>query len=277
MPAGVLQLVPGKGSEVGDILATHPKVNKVSFTGSTKGGKELAKLAMDSVKRVTLELGGKSPAIILEDADFDMAAEKVLNTLFLNVGQTCSAASRVLAPRSKKKEIEDAFVAKAKEYKFGDPKDDSVDAGPLQSEQQFEKVTGFIKKGKETATLLYEQEPYSDEGFYIGPVLFTDVDNDSEIAQEEIFGPVLSIIFYDDIEEAVRLANEVKYGLSSHVYGDEKKAREIARRLLAGEVYINDTGNSTNSPFGGFKQSGIGREGNARALDSYIEIKSVIV
>lgn len=277
IPDGVFQLLPGRGSEVGDLLATHKLINKISFTGSTKGGTEIAQQAVSGVKRVTLELGGKSPAIILEDADLELAAKQVLNTVYSNVGQSCSAATRVLAPRAMRDQVEKAFVDRTKEYTFGHPEDENTDVGPLQSEQQYEKVTEFIKKGKESATLLYEGETQSTEGYNVPPVIFTDVDNKSEIAQEEIFGPVLSIIYYDTLDEALTMANDVKYGLSAMVFGEESKAKEVAKQILSGEVFINDSGDSTNAPFGGFKQSGMGREGGPYALDEYLELKAVIV
>lgn len=277
LPKGVFNLIPGRGGEVGDLLATHPDVNLVSFTGSTKGGTEVAKLAVDSVKRLTLELGGKSATILLEDGDISNAVKSTLDTVYLNVGQTCSATTRLLAPRKLKDKVEEELIKQTESYVFGDPLNDNSDAGPLASKKQFEKVQKYIELGKEEATLLYEGSKPEGKGYFVGPVIFTEVDPDAKIAQEEIFGPVLSVIYYDTEDEALDIANNSIYGLSGKIFGNEEKARKMARHFDTGQIQINDTGHRGNSPFGGFKQSGFGREGGYYGLEEYIELKTLIV
>ncbi|WP_164845502.1 aldehyde dehydrogenase family protein [Anaerosphaera multitolerans] len=277
LPPGVFQLLPGRGGEVGNILARDSDVDMVTFTGSTSGGKEIGKLALDTVKKITLELGGKSAAVVLEGADLKMSLKKVLDTVYLNVGQTCSAKSRLVAPRSLKPEIEKHLIELTKSYKFGNPEDESTDVGPLQSKAQFEKVSRYIEIGKEEARLLYEGEIPKGEGYYIGPVIFTDVAPKSKIAQEEIFGPVLSVIYYDTLEEAIEIGNDSIYGLSGMVFGPEKEALEVARQIRTGQIQINDGVFSQNAPFGGYKQSGLGREGSKYGFEEFLEIKAIFM
>lgn len=277
LPAGVLNLVPGRGGEVGNLLATHPDVNLVSFTGSTKGGIEVSKLALDSVKRLTLELGGKSATILLEDGDISAAVKSTLDTVYLNVGQTCSATTRLLAPRKLKDEVEAELIKQTKEYTFGDPLAEESIAGPLASKKQYDKVRKYIDLGKSEAELLYEGETPEGEGYFVGPVIFTEVDPKARIAQEEIFGPVLSIIYYDKEEEALQIANDSIYGLAGKIFGEEERARKLAKHFETGMIQINDTGRRGNAPFGGFKQSGFGREGGYYGLEEFIELKALIV
>lgn len=277
LPQGVFQLVTGRGAEVGNILATHKDVNMVSFTGSTKGGIEISKLAADTVKRVSLELGGKSPGILLEGADYEKALNSILGTVYLNVGQSCSAKTRLLAPRKDKEKIEKLLVELTKNYKFGSSADENADVGALQSKKQFDKVSGYVEIGKEEAQLLYQGEGYDGEGYYFPPTIFTEVDQNAKIAQNEIFGPVLSIIYYDNVEEAIEIANNTIYGLSGMIFGPEKEAREVAKEIRTGQLQINDAPFTHNAPFGGFKQSGIGREGSIYGLEEYIEIKTIFV
>ena len=277
-PKGVFNLVPGRGADVGNPLALHPDTNLITFTGSTDGGREVAKLAIDDVKRITLELGGKSPAVVLKDADLDLVVSKVLDDIYLNTGQSCSALSRLVIPAEDKEKIEKMIVEKTKDYKFGDPTEDGVDVGPLSSKKQFDKVKGFIEKGlEEGATMLLGEVPKESSGYYVNPVVFTDVNNKMEIAQEEIFGPVLCVITYDSLEEALEIANDTKYGLSSAVFGPEEEAIKMARRIKAGEVVINDGSSSHDAPFGGFKHSGKGREGGKYGLEEFLEIKALFM
>lgn len=276
-PEGVFNLVTGTGSEVGDILTKHPHVNMVTFTGSTETGKNVAQRALQSIKRITLELGGKSPSIILKDADLEKAVATTLDIVYGNTGQTCSAYTRLLVPKEYKEEVEELVISQTKEYPFGDPQESDANIGPLVSRKQFDKVKGYIEKGiEEGAKLIYGQVPkLPDRGYYIKPVVFTDVKNNMTIAREEIFGPVLSIISYQDKEEAIKLANDSPYGLSSAVFGPYDEALEVAKRIKAGNVQINGGKRFMGDPFGGFKQSGLGREGGVYGLEEFLEIKAI--
>src|SRR5699024_5673253 len=253
--------------------------NMVTFTGSTKGGREVAKLALDDVKRIALELGGKSPAIILKDADLKPAISKVLDKIYLNTGQTCSAYSRLLVPRDEKDKIEKLVVEMTKDYKFGNPEDPETIIGPLASQSQFDKVSYYIQKGiEEGAKLIIGKIPQESEGYYVGPTVFTDVNNDMEIARNEIFGPVLSIIPYDTVEEAIEVANDTEYGLSGAVFGpDDKEAYDVAKQIKTGTIVVNSGNQLHKAPFGGFKHSGIGREGGKYGLEEFLEIKAVFI
>lgn len=278
LPEGVLNLVTGRGSEVGSVLAKSKDVDMISFTGSTEGGSTLGAQAQETVKKVQLELGGKSPALVLEDADVEIVAKKVLDTVYSNVGQTCSCLSRVVAPRSIKQELEEALIEETKNYTFGNPYDEGTKVGPLSSKKQFEKVTSYVAIGKSEATLLYEGEVKDDKGYNFPPVIFTDVDQNATIAQEEIFGPVLSIIYYDDLAEGIDIANNTIYGLSSAVFGkDIDKCLEIAPKILAGDVHINGASGNSNAPFGGYKMSGYGREKGKYGLWEFLQSKAVYV
>lgn len=275
-PDGVFNLVPGRGSDVGDPLARHPDVDLVTFTGSTKGGKEISRLAAEDIKRITLELGGKSPAIILKGADLDLALSKVLDKIYLNAGQSCSAFSRLIVPIEEKNKIEEMIIEKTKAYKFGNPEDPDTLVGPLASQKQFEKVKYFIEKGlSEGARMLLGEMPEESNGYFVNPVVFTNVRNDMEIAREEIFGPVLSVISYETVEEAIEIANDTKYGLSSAVFGPVDNVLDIAYRLKAGEVVINHGSSSHKAPFGGYKHSGKGREGGKYGIEEFLEIKAL--
>src|SRR3954453_19097284 len=241
LPAGVFNLVSGTGPVVGEAIAAHPDVDMVSFTGSTRAGKRVGELAAQCVKPVALELGGKSPNVILEDANFEQAVTDGVGKAFLNSGQTCSALTRMLVPRSKLAEAEDIAVKAAETYTPGAPFDADTRLGPLVSEVQRERVRGYIQKGiDEGAKLLTggaEAPDGLDKGYYVRPTVFSDVRNDMTIAQEEIFGPVLSIIPYEDEEEAVRLANDTIYGLAAGVWsGDAERAKRVALRIRSGQV-----------------------------------------
>lgn len=276
-PKGVFNLLIGKGSEAGDMLSKHPDVDLVTFTGSTKAGTKVATQAIEDVKKVTLELGGKSPAIILKGADVEIALQKTLDSVYNNTGQTCSAYTRLLVPQEEKKKIEEKVVEKTKKYPFGDPESGYRVIGPVISKKQFDKVVSYIQKGiEEGATLLYGEVPeHSDKGYYINPVVFTDVKNHMTIAQEEIFGPVLCIIPYKDKEEAIKIANDVDYGLAAGVFGPEGEVKEVANKIKAGSIVTNRGQSNHNTPFGGYKHSGIGREGGRAGLEEFLQIKSI--
>lgn len=277
LPKGVFNLVTGKGAEVGNVLASHKDVDMVSFTGSTAGGREVAGLAVEGIKKIVLELGGKSPAIILKGADYDFAVRSTLDTVYLNSGQTCNAYTRLLVPRDEKEKIEEIIKVQSKDYKVGDPSDKSVDIGPLSSKKQYDKVKNYIEVGlKEGAKRIVGDDPKEPErGYYINPTVFTDVNNDMIIAREEIFGPVLVVIPYDSEEEAIKIANDTEYGLAGAVFGPEKKANDIARKIKTGSIYVNKGEWDMNAPFGGYKKSGIGREGGVEGFEEFLEIKSI--
>lgn len=276
LPRGVFNLVTGKGGEVGNVLAKHEDVDLISFTGSTTGGIEVGRLGLLDVKKLALELGGKSAAILLDSGDLETAFNVIGGTVFKNTGQTCSALSRLIAPRSRKNEVEEYFVSRLREMTFG-PANEDLDLGPLASLKQWEKVIGYLDIAQsEGAKVLWGERPTDNsKGYFINPFIFTDVDNSMRIAQEEIFGPVLVIIYYDDLEEAIEIANSNKYGLSGAVFGEENLARKVARRLKTGMVIINDVKRTQAAPFGGYKQSGIGREGGIFGFEEFLEIKAI--
>lgn len=277
LPKGVLQIITGRGKEIGEILSEHPDITKLSLTGSTTAGRELMKNAADSFKRVSFELGGKSPAIILKGADLKFAVETTLSQVYSNTGQACSSKTRLIVPRELKEEVEEIVIDETKKWVFGDPADEKTDVGPLHNKKQFDKVNKYIEIGKEEATLLYEGEAPDLPGYYVGPVVFTDVDPKATIAQDEIFGPVLSILFYDTIEEAIEIANDSIFGLHGIIFGDEEEAISIAKRINTGQIIINDAQRNHCAPFGGFKQSGLGREGGVYTLDEYVELKTLYI
>jgi aldehyde dehydrogenase (NAD+) len=280
LPRGVFNLVTGLGPVVGEALVASPDVDMVSFTGSTRAGKRIMELASQSVKKVALELGGKSPFIILDDAPLEEAVQAGFQSAYLNGGQTCIAWTRMLVPESRKDEV----VAKAKEvaetYQTGDPMDPATRLGPMISETQRDRVRTYIEKGiDEGATLVTggaEQPEGLDKGYFIRPTVFADVTNDMTIAQEEIFGPVVSIITYTDEADAIRIANDTVYGLHGGVYGaDAERAKAVGRQIQAGQVDINGTQYNPIAPFGGYKQSGLGREFGRHGLEEFLEVKSM--
>lgn len=280
LPKGVFNLVTGLGPVVGEALVTSPDVDMVSFTGSTRAGKRIMELASQSVKKVALELGGKSPFIILDDAPLDESVAAGFQSAYLNGGQTCIAWTRMLVPASRK----DEFVAKAKEvaetFTTGDPMDPATRLGPMISETQRDRVRSYIAKGvEEGATLVTggaEAPDGLDKGYFIRPTVFADVTNDMTIAQEEIFGPVVSIITYEDEADAIRIANDTVYGLHGGVYSaDTDRAKKVARQVQAGQVDINGTQYNPLAPFGGYKQSGLGREFGRHGLEEFLEVKSM--
>jgi aldehyde dehydrogenase (NAD+) len=280
LPAGVFNMVAGTGPVVGEAIAAHPDVDMVSFTGSTRAGKRVSELASQRVARVALELGGKSPNIILEDADFAAAVADGVGKAFMNSGQTCSALTRMIVPRSRLAEVEQIAAATAAAFKTGDPFAEGNMLGPLVSKAQQDRVRGYINKGiEEGATLVTggaEQPEGLEKGFFVQPTVFSNVTNDMIIAQEEIFGPVLSIIPVDSEEEAIAVANDTIYGLAGAVWaGDKDHAQAVARQIRTGQVEVNGGGFNPLAPFGGFKQSGRGRELGQFGLEEYLEIKSM--
>jgi aldehyde dehydrogenase (NAD+) len=279
-PAGVFNLVNGEGPVVGAAMAAHPGIDMMSFTGSTRAGIQVAKAAADSVKRVAQELGGKSANIILDDADFEKAVADGVGKCYLNSGQTCSALTRMLVPRDRLAEAEAIAAKTAETFTTGDPFEATTRLGPLVSAVQRERVRGYIQKGvDEGATLVTggaEAPEGLDKGFFVRPTVFSNVTRDMTIAQEEIFGPVLSILPYDTEEEAIEIANDTIYGLAGGVWsGDQERAKKVARQMRTGQVEVNGGGFNLMAPFGGFKQSGHGRELGAFGLEEYLEIKSL--
>jgi aldehyde dehydrogenase (NAD+) len=280
VPKGVFNLVNGLGAEVGAAMSAHPGIDMMSFTGSTRAGIDVVQRAAATVKRVTQELGGKSPNIILEDADLSKLIASGTAHCFNNTGQSCNAPTRMLVPFAKMKEA--AAIAKgvADKAKPGDPKSADTTMGPVVNGVQWAKIQGLIKKGiDEGATLVAGGLGRPDglnKGYYVRPTIFADVTNDMTIAREEIFGPVLSIIGYKDEDEAVRIANDTPYGLAGYVSsGDAERARRVARRIRAGNVNINGAANERAAPFGGYKQSGNGREWGRFGVEEFLEVKAV--
>jgi len=281
LPRGVFNLVTGTGAKAGEALVKHPGVDMISFTGSTRAGKRISELASQSVKRTALELGGKSASVILEDADLAAAVKSTVNGCYLNSGQTCTALTRMLVPESKYEETAKVAVEAAKSFAVGDPLDEKTRLGPLTSLQQLERVRGYIKKGvEEGAELLVGGADHPEGapagGYYVRPTIFGRVKNSMTIAQEEIFGPVLAIIPYKDEEDAIRIANDTPYGLAGAVWSkDDAHAQRVARRIRAGQVDVNGGAFNMNAPFGGFKQSGHGREAGVYGLEEFLEYKSL--
>ena len=280
LPKGVFNLVTGTGPVVGEAIVAHPKTDMVSFTGSTRAGQRVMEIASKMIKRVSLELGGKSANILLEDADFDKAVGDGVFKCYLNSGQTCSALTRMVVPRSRLAEVEDLAVKAASGLAVGDPVTGATLLGPLVSAAQQERVRDFIRKGvDEGARLIFggtEMPEGFTQGHYVQPTIFSDVRNDMTIAQQEIFGPVLSIIPYDTEEEAVAIANDSLYGLAGGVWaGTDEKAFEVARKIRTGQVEINGGGFNPVAPFGGYKQSGIGRELGQYGFEEFLEVKAI--
>jgi acyl-CoA reductase-like NAD-dependent aldehyde dehydrogenase len=280
LPKGVFNMVSGLGPVVGEAIVAHPKTDMVSFTGSTRAGKRVMQLAAEMVKRVSLELGGKSANVILDDADLAKAVGDGVFKCYLNSGQTCSALTRMVVPRSRLSEVEDIAVAAVAGFMPADPITGSSLLGPLVSATQQRRVRDYINKGvNEGARLLaggVTPPEGLEKGYYIAPTVFSDVRNDMTIAQEEIFGPVLSIIPYDTEEEAIAIANDSTYGLAGGVWaGSDEKAFEVARKLRTGQVEINGGAFNVVAPFGGYKQSGIGRELGKYGFEEFLEVKAI--
>jgi aldehyde dehydrogenase (NAD+) len=281
VPPGVFNLVNGDGPTVGEAMSSHPGIDMMSFTGSTRAGVAVAKASADTVKRVAQELGGKSANIVLDDADLQKAVIGGVMNMFSNSGQSCNAPSRMFVPKSKHDQAAQIAKATAEKVKVGDPFADGTQLGPVVSEAQFNKIQGLIKKGiDEGATLVtggLGRPEGLNRGYYVRPTVFANVTNDMTIAREEIFGPVLSILPYDTEEDAIKMANDTVYGLSGYVQsGDINHARKVASRLRTGNVHLNGAGVDLNAPFGGYKQSGTGREWGEFGFEEFLEIKAVL-
>ncbi|MDX6609982.1 MAG: aldehyde dehydrogenase [Solirubrobacterales bacterium] len=280
LPAGVFNLVTGTGPVVGEVIAGHPGVDMVSFTGSTRAGRRVSELASATVKPVAMELGGKSPNVILDDADLSKAIPDGVAKCFLNSGQTCSALTRMLVPREKLGEAEEIAAQAAESFTPGDPFEDSTRLGPLVSDTQRKRVRGYIEKGEAEGAKLLTGGAASpeglDRGFFVRPTVFSEVAPEMTIAQEEIFGPVLAIQPYDGEDDAVRIANNTAYGLAGGVWSaDQDRAISVAKRIRTGQIEINGGAFNPLAPFGGYKQSGHGRENGRYAIEELLQVKSL--
>jgi aldehyde dehydrogenase (NAD+) len=277
----VFNIVTGRGETVGAQISSHPDVAKLSFTGSTAVGKTILRTAADTLKRVTLELGGKSPVVVLDDANFDDVVPLAIQAGFMNSGQACIAGTRILVPQNRLAEFEARVREEVARTQAGDPRDPQTTVGPMVSQRQWERVQRYIRIGTdEGARLIAGGEGRPDgigAGWFVRPTVFSDVTNDMAIAREEIFGPVLSIITYCDTEDAISIANDTNYGLQAYVFSaDAKRAREVASRIEAGRVLVNTLAHEPAAPFGGFKQSGIGREYGTFGLEAFLEPQAVL-
>lgn len=281
LPDGIFNIVTGYGGVVGAALTAHRDVSKITFTGSTATGRGIVQAAAATMKRVTMELGGKSPSIILDDADLEVAIPQVLVAGFRNSGQACIAGTRILAPESKFGEIEERLTRTIEDFRAGDPADEQVRVGPMVSQKQWDRVQNYIRLGQEQGARLLaggEGRPEGlQRGWFVKPTIFTGVRNDMRIAREEIFGPVLSLISYRDEEDAITIANDTDYGLQAHVFSsDVARAKRVANQIEAGRVFINDAPHDPMAPFGGFKQSGFGREFGVFGLEAFLEPRAVL-
>ena len=281
VPAGVFNLINGDGPTVGVALSSHPDVDMMSFTGSTRAGIEVARNAAPTVKRVAQELGGKSANIILDDADFQAAISRDVFGMCMNSGQSCNAPTRMLVPNARMDEAAAIAKAAAENVKVGAPDAEGTTIGPVVSEVQFNKIQGLIEKGIEEGAKLETGGPGRpdglNQGYYIKPTVFSHVTNEMTIAREEIFGPVLSLIGYEDDEDAVRIANDTVYGLSGYISsGDPERAKSIARRIRSGNVHLNGAPVDNKAPFGGYKQSGNGREWGSHGFEEFLEVKAIM-
>jgi aldehyde dehydrogenase (NAD+) len=281
LPKGVFNVVTGLGTVVGAELVRNPDVAKISFTGSVAVGEQIMRDGAATMKRVTLELGGKSPTILLDDAALDKAIPSALTLAFMNSGQACAAGTRLLVPKSRLEEVKRAILDAMRAFTIGDPADPNVMVGPMVSQKQYERVESYIRKGiEEGAEVLVGGEGHPkglEAGYYVKPTVFVNVKNDMTIAQEEIFGPVLSVIAYDSEDEAIRIANDSKYGLHSAVLGtDLQRARRVASQLRAGRVVINNMTDDPQAPWGGFRYSGVGREYGKYGIQAFLEPKAIL-
>jgi aldehyde dehydrogenase (NAD+) len=281
LPKGVLNVVTGRGTVVGAELVRNPDVTKISFTGSVAVGQQIMRDGAATMKRVTLELGGKSPTVLLDDAALERAIPAALVLAFMNSGQACAAGTRLLVPRSRLGDVKRAIVDAMSAFKVGDPADPKTAIGPMVSQKQYERVQSYIRKGiEEGAEVLAGgegQPPGFEGGYFVKPTVFVNVTNDMTVAQEEIFGPVLCVIAYDSEDEAIRIANDSKYGLHSAVLGtDLQRARRVAAQLRAGRVVINGMMDDPDAPWGGFKYSGVGREYGAYGMEAFLESKAIL-
>jgi aldehyde dehydrogenase (NAD+) len=279
IPGGVFNVVYGTGPVVGEAIAGHPGIDMVTFTGSTAVGKRIAVLAAGNVTRVGLELGGKSAAVVLDDADLDLAVQSTLRSAFTNSGQVCGAWTRMIVPAAKQEQIIELIRDAALSYQVGDPRDEATVVGPLASEQQWERVNGYIERGIAEGADLVLGGPGRiqglEQGAYIRPTVFANVDPDATIAQQEIFGPVLALIPYTGEDEAVAIANDSSYGLAGAVFGPPERALAVARRLETGQVDLNAAQFNILAPFGGYKQSGYGREFGRFGVEEFTQVKAI--
>jgi aldehyde dehydrogenase (NAD+) len=281
VPAGVFNLVNGDGPTVGEAMSSHRDIDMMSFTGSTRAGIAVAKASADTVKRVAQELGGKSANIILDDADFGSAIAGGVTSCFMNSGQSCNAPTRMLVPADRQDEAIAIAKETAENTVVGNPADVAAGGiGPVVSEVQFDKIQGLIEKGIEEGATLVAGGPGKPEGlnagYFVKPTVFADVRNDMTIAQEEVFGPVLSILPYKDDEDAVSIANDTEYGLSGYVSGSQERAQNVAERIRSGNVHVNGAGPDFTAPFGGYKQSGNGREWGEFGFEEFLETKAIL-
>ncbi|WP_394175319.1 aldehyde dehydrogenase family protein [Guptibacillus hwajinpoensis] len=280
VPKGAFNLVNGTGETIGDGISSHPDIDFVSFTGSAGVGEKVMKNAAETIKNVALELGGKSPFVMLEDADVEKAAKAAVSHIATNTGQVCSAGTRMIIPSSKKEAFEEAVKKVLPEFPVGDPQDKNY-VGPLVSQKQWDTVQSYIQKGiDEGATLIAggTGKPEGiEKGYFVKPTIFTNVKNDMVIAQEEIFGPVMSIITYETIDEAIEISNDTVYGLAGYVFGEDKETlRKVATSIRAGRIKVNNAELDFAAPFGGYKQSGIGREWGDFGIEEYLEKKAIL-
>src|SRR6476660_238980 len=281
LPKGLMNVVTGLGKTVGAELVRNPDVDKISFTGSGAVGEGIMRDGAATMKRITLELGGKSPTVLLDDAPLDEATPAALTMAFLNSGQACAAGTRLLVPKSKLNSVKTAIQETMKSFSVGDPADPKIAVGPMVSQNQYDRVQSYIRRGiEEGAEVLVGGEGHPEgleAGYFVKPTVFVNVKNDMAIAQEEIFGPVLSVIAYDSEEDAIRIANDSKYGLHAAVIGaDLKRARHVASQLRAGRVVINSTTDDAKAPWGGFKYSGIGREYGRYGIEAFLETRAIL-
>jgi aldehyde dehydrogenase (NAD+) len=280
VPPGVFNLVNGSGVEVGAALSAHPDIDMMSFTGSTRAGIEVARAAAPSVKRVAQELGGKSANIILDDADFETVIARDMAGMCMNSGQSCNAPTRMLVPAARMDEAAAIAAAAAKNVVVGDPREATSNIGPVVSATQYSRIQQLIEKGIGEGAKLEVGGPGKPEGletgYYVQPTVFSHVSNDMTIAREEIFGPVLVMIGYEDDDDAIRIANDTLYGLSGYISGSSDRAKAMARRIRSGNVHVNGAGADFNAPFGGYGQSGNGREWGALGFEEYLETKAIM-
>ncbi|SOC37738.1 aldehyde dehydrogenase family protein [Salinicoccus kekensis] len=277
LPDGVFNMVTGSGGDLGDYLTKHEDVSVVSFTGSTPVGQKMYENAGSNIKKLVLELGGKSPLVYLKGGDLDQAIDQAAKTVINNQGQSCSALTRLLVPKDQLDEVNERIKEYYKDVKIGDPTDYDTDIGPLVDKNQMETVLDYIEKGKEEgAEVLVGGGKVDRKGYYVEPTVFTNAKNDMTIAQEEIFGPVLTVIPYEDEDDAIEIANDTVYGLSGAVTGpDFDTALKVAKQLRTGNVFVNGGDRSPKAPFGGYKQSGLGRENGLYGVEDYLEVKAL--
>jgi len=281
LPKGVFNVVTGLGTVVGAELVRNPDVAKISFTGSVAVGQQIMSDGAVTMKRVTLELGGKSPTVLLDDAALDKAIPSALTLAFMNSGQACAAGTRLLVPKSRLDEVKRAIRDEMRAFTVGDPADPNIAVGPMVSQKQYERVESYIRKGiEEGAEVLVGGEGHPkglEAGYFVKPTVFVNVKNDMTIAQEEIFGPVLCVITYDSEDEAIQIANDSKYGLHSSVLGtDLQRARRVASQIRAGRVVINGMTDDPQAPWGGFKYSGFGREYGKYGIEAFLETRAIL-